>query len=81
MATLLLIHSHAAKMQPPHAFDSKGIVDSLSLIHCTIALKSVNEVGKAVGAVPDQSASSAQFLLDSDRSGGMMGNNKYYLSL
>jgi hypothetical protein len=32
-------------MQPPHAFDIKGIVDPLSLTHCTIALKSVNEIG------------------------------------
>src|ERR1035441_81887 len=47
MATLLSIHPGGAKMQPLHTFDTKGIVDSLSLMHCTIVLKSVNEVGNA----------------------------------
>jgi hypothetical protein len=51
MATLLSIHPVAAKMQPLHTFDIKGIVDPLSLTHGIIALKSVNEVGKAAPAM------------------------------
>src|ERR1017187_5705328 len=47
MVTLLSIHPLGGKMQPLHTFDNKGIVDPLSLDHCTIVLKSVNEVGKA----------------------------------
>jgi hypothetical protein len=51
MATLLSIHPLGGKMQPLHTFDNKGIVDPLSLDHCTIVLKSVNEVGKALPAM------------------------------
>jgi hypothetical protein len=54
MATLLSIHPVGAKMQRPDVLDIKGIVDSLSLIHCTIALKSANEVGKADCQTPAQ---------------------------